>query len=712
MQKVNVMRNNCLVCLTISVLCAFFGVAHLSAQDNDKSLMSQNYSLVSSTQLHEQKDAIRKKMSAMTSKDYLNMYKRLKMRKDQFQRYLVSHSENLSKTSRAEKSLSVKELPASFRVPAEYEELQAVYIAWPYNAFDSAGNFVEPFIKGYALEYEELPNGDYRPKIITIQVFEPDVEDNSPYANTWMKLADAIQQEVQVWIQIHRPQDSVIIKEFMASHNTPLYNYRFMLKESWGNAFWMRDCGPHGFYYGDNDSLAFLDASYYPGRPLDDDIPSFIANKLGYQNFKTELEIEGGNFMTDGHGTGFYSDGLFENNNDNLGHGLTPKTPIPPAQLRDTIKRVFGLKTPIELRALQCDGGTTHIDIYTKILNDNTIAVTEYPKVMQTPQFYDYANVEYNLKNKIATAIAADGKPFNIVRFPLPTSDDGRYDSITCESFNWDARGFINGLIMNNTYIFPSFSDANSGNAQLDAQAQSIYERALPGYRIIPIDSRWLTPLGGAIHCITMQIPAENPIKFVHQPLSRFVAKPQQGGFNIVASIYNHSGVAASALHWRKSTDQSFNDVASSSSDAANFSGVIPADNLKDGDIIEYYFTAAAKNGRSAKYPYIAPTRLFSFTLSTANSANNIESDENIFEITPNPTAGDAVCKFSLFHAAYIEMRLTDMLGRTVATYYQNDANAGVNSFSVNTQNLEKGIYFATLYANGLSIKTLWAAVQ
>lgn len=675
---------------------------------NEKEI--SDYSLISAKNTSQTAAIVRQKLAAMKPQDFMEMYKRTKMRRPS--RSAAGFlPENKSKAA-GEKTLAASALPENFRVAAEFEELQAVYIAWPYNAFDSTGEFVEPFIKGQALTYEEIAPDQYRAKLISVDIFEPDLDDQSPYAHTWATLASVIQQEVPVWIQIHRPQDSTAIKQFMSKYGMPLTNYRFMLKDDWGNAFWMRDCGPYGFYYSANDSLAFLNASYYPGRPLDDDIPEFIANKLGYKSFYTGLEIEGGNFMTDGHGTGFYSDVLFENNNDNLGRAYTSKTPVSPARLRDTIKRVFGLATPIELKQLQCDGGTGHIDIYTKIMNDHTIAVTEYPEVMRTAAFNDYGIVQNNFTNKISTAQTIDGKPFDIVRVPLPTSDNGTYDSITCEQFNWDARGFINGLFVNNTFIFPSFSDDISGNAELDNKAKAIYEKILPGYNVVPIDARWLTPLGGAIHCITMQIPSENPVNFRHIPLSGVIRKPMQGGFDLTATITNHSGMATSVCKWRKVGETTWHDLPSTQ-DAANLVATIPAGTLVDGDEIEYYFSATTKNGRTVVYPTKAPARYFHFVIGEPSGVDDeFNGGDAALSISPNPFSGAADCRFVLPAPATTEVRVTNLLGQTLLTLQGGALEAGVHSLPMNMSAFPQGMYFVTLVANGSVLHTARAIVR
>lgn len=107
-------------------------------------------------------------------------------------------------------------------------------------------------------------------RYVTIQGYVLDLFNDSPFPYIWGKLVDAIQKECQAWIRVSAPDDTTALKDWMTTHFSPLTNYKFIYDPDGENAFWMRDFGPWGFYYGDEDSVGFIGMGYYPGRPIDE----------------------------------------------------------------------------------------------------------------------------------------------------------------------------------------------------------------------------------------------------------------------------------------------------------------------------------------------------------------------------------------------------------------------------------------------------------
>lgn len=95
------------------------------------------------------------------------------------------------------------------------------------------------------------------------------------------------------------------------------------------NSVWMRDYGQNSVYYNNVDSLAFVDWIYNRlTRKKDDTIPAGIARHMGITLYTTtdalnNLVNTGGNWMTDGMGTAFASELIFEDNVTAAGFGTT-----------------------------------------------------------------------------------------------------------------------------------------------------------------------------------------------------------------------------------------------------------------------------------------------------------------------------------------------------------------------------------------------------
>ncbi|HQW24209.1 MAG TPA: T9SS type A sorting domain-containing protein [Bacteroidia bacterium] len=77
----------------------------------------------------------------------------------------------------------------------------------------------------------------------------------------------------------------------------------------------------------------------------------------------------------------------------------------------------------------------------------------------------------------------------------------------------------------------------------------------------------------------------------------------------------------------------------------------------------------------------------------SVNSINSISS----FEVYPNPVSDVVNVKFNLNKNESISYVIKDLSGREVSLKNEMNLNAGLNSFSVNTSELSKGIYFLSI---------------
>lgn len=551
-----------------------------------------------------------------------------------------------------EDHFSTMAFPSQFTIPGEFEESQAVVIQWPYP-----------------------------------------VSNSSSSAKLWSAIAKAVQPETPIWIVIDKFSDSTGVKTRMNANGTILYNYKFISKLS--DAYWTRDWGPLGFYYGPGDSIGFVDTKYYPGRDNDDVIPAHIAQLMGVKNFKTQLRCEGGNFMTDGFNEVAYSSRLLENNQDELGwdYGST----------RDTIQRVFGMTDQMELDALVCDGGTGHIDMYAKFMDEETIIITEYPNSVTAS---DKTTINNNI-NLLSTLKSVYNRPYKILKMPMPSKNNGTF-SASCSEIDGDARGYINGLTVNKTFIVPIYSSTTSGNVAGDSAAIQRYRKILPGYRIVPIDARFLTVQGGAIHCVTMQIPADNPIRFWHPSVEGL--QPVQANYPIMSKITNKSGIAQASCMWRVKGTSNWN-IAALSDSSGYAVGKIPNTNFTVNDTIEYYLTATSNNGKTMTKPIVAPTGGYyhfytNGTFTGINDKVNAADMSRLLSAQPNPANNHVVIPIYLGETATAKLAIYDMVGKELLATSEVARSQGLSSYTFDVSVLNSGIYFYTLTVNNTVVGT------
>lgn len=564
----------------------------------------------------------------------------------------------------AKKTTASYTMPADARMPGEFEESQAVAIAWPYD-WDGVNMILDV---------------------------------SSEYADVWADMADGIQKECPVWIRIEKAADSTPIKTFMAGKGKALTNYKFHV--TLGDAFWMRDYGPLGFYYGANDDLGFLDINYYPGRDLDDTYPEFLANEKGYLHVKTNLYAEGGNFLTDGFGNTFHSNVIESVNMTN-----TPKhSPWTLQQVQDTVKHFYASPNVTSNTSLECDGGTGHNDMYMKLLDENSFAIMEYP-----------VTVTANDKKIIDSAISkvsrmknVYGKPYRIFKVPMPTRDNGT-SPVTCPQINQDARTYVNGTWVNKTYLMPIYSNSTNGNQTGDQAAIDHIKKIAPGYKIVPLDARGLTIGGGAIHCVTMQIPAENPVLFWHPPVIDWQLKANS--YNIVSKITNKSGIASAVCKWRKKGTTTWNSANMTDSSGYHITTISGTFNY--GDVVEYYLTAITNNGKTAVKPITAPDGYYTFMIDWPSSTTTLNADRNfLLNPLPNPNNGDFMIPASFDKSMHITATVTDMMGKKINNLDFGTKDAGIHKLNFNLNNLTEGIYYVQVWADGLNVGTKRVYVQ
>jgi agmatine/peptidylarginine deiminase len=582
-------------------------------------------------------------------------------------------------------------------VPGEFDESQAVLISWPSYAYDADGYPLEPFMNGYGWPY------DGRDTLLKIEGYDTDLYDDSPYPILYKELVNAIQNEVKVWIRLTNIEDSVYIKSYMDFMGYPLTNYLFFNQPEGENSFWMRDCGPYGYYYGDQDSLGLIGALYYPGRPIDNDISKFLATKFGYQYTQSNVETEGGNFMTDGWGRAFWSTVIAENNADTYGRAYDYKAPMSLASVNAAMKSVFNLTNYSVLNKLVCDGGTGHIDLYLKLVDDETIIATKYPDYMNSGLFPDYKTANTNITT-IKGLSSHYGRPYNVQNLELPTRDNGgQYEN--CDSLFYDARTYINGLSINKTFIMPIYSNDTLGNLLQDNLAIESMKQILPGYTIYPIDARALSTGGGEIHCITMQIPAENPLRIAHQRISGLTDLKSE--WNLTATAKNRSGIKSSKLYWKKQNETTWKTVDMPSIGSDQFSGVIPGANLTLKDSINYYIEVQTNNGKTQSRPISAPKGFYTYYFT---GISGIEDDfaeiSNSIKIEPNPANEITNFKFNLASSGKYKITITNSLGERLFEIPENDYSIGANTIQINTNKYTSGMYYISL-SNQMISKTI-----
>ena len=234
---------------------------------------------------------------------------------------------------------------------------------------------------------------------------------------------------------------------------------------------WMRDYGPFGVAGG---KPGIVDSVYrhYQYRRNDDAVPGVLGRAKNIDVFGMPIIMDGGNLMVDSQGT------LFHTNRTYLWNSNMSRE-----QVDNHLKNYLKVKKIVTFDYAGYPGqpadGTGHIDMYVKLLNDNTVllAVTE-DEPFKTA--CDKAMAWFKA-NK-----APNGRPYKI---------------ITVKAWATDAwYTYTNSTLVNGVAIIPSYSVSTE-----EGNARAAYEAA--GYTVAPVPSDDSIVAGGSIHCTTQTIP-------------------------------------------------------------------------------------------------------------------------------------------------------------------------------------------------------------
>jgi agmatine deiminase len=488
------------------------------------------------------------------------------------------------------------------------------------------------------------------------------------YQSILKEIVRAAKEETRVYIVCSNPATVI---SYLASYNIDTVNVTCLQMPY--NSVWSRDYGLWSAYTNDVDTLLTIDWIYNRPRPLDDVLPGLIAAEINTPFYATtnapwDLVHTGGNFMTDGFGTGFSSKLTLDEN---------PNHTEP--EIDSIMQRFMGIDRYIKMDKLPYDV-IHHIDMHMKLLDEETILFGEYPVgIADGPQIE--ANMLYVLNNYNSVF----GTPYKIVRIPMP-ADNGQYPNTNGDYFTYTNSSFINKTIIVPTYNIPS-----------DTTALRIYRETLPGYTVVGINSTASITALGALHCITKEIGTADPMLISHQPLHD--TYDDVNPYTVIARIQHRSGIANAIMYYRTDTLQPYNSVAMSVTGNPLFwEADIPAQSV--GSIVYYYIEGNSVSGKHQVRPMPAPAAYWKFKVLGPTSITNNEAELMMLPAFPNPSKGITCIPINSSGDYALTISLRDVLGQEIQQIYKGQSHAGQNRYFFDSSKLTSGIYFIEIAIN------------
>lgn len=349
--------------------------------------------------------------------------------------------------------MSKANYPQNYRLPAEFEPQEAIWLSWPSNKESCPKTFHKLQDK-----FGEIASVISRYERVRI---------NAPmlsHMNIRLSIADNEGDLSQVDIY---------------EHNT--------------NDVWCRDHGPIFIKHNETGKVAITDWEFnawggkFPPWDLDNSIPEKAANVLKMERFTSKMILEGGAIETNGKGTLLTTESVLLNPNR---HGGKPGNK---AEVEKELKAMLGVKDVVWFKkGIEGDDTDGHIDDIVRFVREDAVICMVEPRDSDPNH-----KVLKEIRERLDDLKAPDGGKLEIIEIEMPQAiemKDWRLSRLPAS--------YANFLILNNAVLVPLF-----GNKKKDAAAEDKIAECFPGREIISMMAKDLVTEGGALHCIAMHQP-------------------------------------------------------------------------------------------------------------------------------------------------------------------------------------------------------------
>lgn len=359
--------------------------------------------------------------------------------------------------------------PDGFRMPAEWEPHDAVWLQWP--------------------DERMRPTPGYQAKLEWI----------------WIAMTRAMQPHVAVRIVVGDAAQHDHVTRQLRLFGVEDRNIELHILPI--DDVWMRDNGPI-FVVDDKGRVAVTDWNFNgygeksPVWQKDGAVPASLADLLGLPCFSTPLTTEGGSIEVNGTGTMMATESSILDPNRN------------PGLSREAIERGLGDHlglshfiwlpgAPPDVCAAFGDFTNWHVDIAARFAPSGAVLYcwSGDDNDPRTPYLKQH-------RATLETATDEAGRELDCVALPQPM-----IHSVSAVDFGSGPHppgsltdgAYTNYLVTNGIVLLPVYGRPE------DDTVKAILAEHFPGREIVGIPTLTLTEEGGAIHCVTQQQPASSP---------------------------------------------------------------------------------------------------------------------------------------------------------------------------------------------------------
>lgn len=336
-----------------------------------------------------------------------------------------------------------------YRMPAEWENQKAIWLAWPYNEL-TFEEFLPKVEKTFIQYIQSLQRGQFIELLVNDEEMHAKVNKQLSSANIDMaRVHFHVIPNADVWIRDYGPSFVVNPKS-----QQPLAMVKWIFN-AWGNKY--DDLKP--------DNEVFLK----------------LREQLSYPMYEPNIVLEGGSIDVNGQGTVLTTEQCLLNENRNK--HLTKE------QIETILMQFLNVQQVLWLKeGIVGDDTDGHIDDIARFVNVDTIVCAYEDDIQDENYLILKENYDRLLKMR-----NLQGKPFNIIKMPMPGyvgEDNQRLPA-----------SYLNFYIGNDTVVVPTFNHVN------DKKALKILQDIFPSRKIVGIDCTYLVYGLGTLHCSSQQQP-------------------------------------------------------------------------------------------------------------------------------------------------------------------------------------------------------------
>ncbi len=330
-----------------------------------------------------------------------------------------------------------------YRMPAEWEPQEAIWLSWPHNPLTWAGGMLAEVERSYTEIIRALH---------THQKIKLLVRDAGAEAKTRKMLVDAgIELSQVVFFQI-ATEDA-----------------------------WIRDYGPTFVVEPTSHQMAMVKWTFnawggkYDDLLNDDRIPYELNRSAGLPMFEAGIVLEGGSIEVNGTGTVLTTEQclLNKNRNPDLSRG----------QIENYLKEYLGVSRVVWLKeGIVGDDTDGHIDDIARFVDEQTVVCAFED---------DPSDENHELLKENYELLRREG--FRVLKLPMPGIVGDRHARLPAS--------YANFYVGNGVVVVPQFGHAN------DQRALDILQDCFPGRRAAGVHCAAMVHGLGTIHCCSQQEP-------------------------------------------------------------------------------------------------------------------------------------------------------------------------------------------------------------